>query len=112
MESSLKKLEQNKYELTVELGKSELGGYVESVEQRMAQEVKIDGFRKGKAPKDSLRKEVGEKKILEEALDVAVRDSLAKTIEKERLEVIQVADLNIKENSSAKLINPPILFLL
>jgi len=104
MESTLKKIEQNKYELTVELGKEELARYVKLAESRISQEVKVDGFRKGKVPQDMLRKEVGDKFILEEALDLAVRDSLAKTIEKENLEVLNVSDLNIKENSASKLL--------
>lgn len=104
MESSLKKIEQNKYELTVELGKNELSEYLKRVEVRISQEVKLDGFRKGRAPKDLIRKEVGESYILEEALDLAMRDSLSRTIEKEQLEVLKVADLVVKENSASKLI--------
>ncbi|OGM99622.1 MAG: trigger factor [Candidatus Yanofskybacteria bacterium RIFCSPHIGHO2_02_FULL_41_29] len=104
MESSLRKVEQNKYELTVDLGREELAGYVKQVESDISQQVKLKGFRKGKAPKNLIRDEVGDRHILEEALDLALRDSLARTIEKEKIEVLRVADLNIKENSAKRLL--------
>lgn len=104
MESSLKKIEQNKYELTVEIGREELTGYIKLTEAKISQGVKLDGFRKGKAPKDKIRNEVGDKYILEEALDLALRDSLAKTLDKEKLEVLKVSDLNVKENSPSRLV--------
>ena len=104
MTSSLKKLEQNKYELSVEVGRDELAYYIKLAEDRITQGLKVDGFRKGKAPRDLIRKEVGDKAILEEALDVALRDSLAKTLEKDNIDALKVSDLNIKENSASKLL--------
>lgn len=103
MESSLKKLDQNKYELAVEVGKEELVKYLELAESRISHKTKINGFRKGKAPREMIHKEVGDQPILEEALDLALRDSLTKTIDKEGLEVLKVDDLSIKENSASKL---------
>jgi trigger factor len=104
MESSLKKLEQNKYELSVEVGREELTRYIDLAEGRIANSLQIDGFRKGKVPRDRMRKEVGDKAILEEALDIAIQDSLSKTIEKNSLDVLKVSDLSVKENTSAKLL--------
>ena len=104
MNSSLKKISSNKYELTVDLGREELSGYVKKAEKVITDEVKIDGFRKGKVPKDRIRKEVGDQYILEQALDIAVQDSLAKTINEKKLEVLEVSGLNVKENSASKLL--------
>jgi len=102
--SSLKKIEQNKHELTVELNREELSSYVKKAEDRIAGEVQLDGFRRGKAPKDLIKKQVGEQYILEQALDLALHESLAKTLDEQRLEVMNVSGLNIKENSATKLI--------
>ena len=104
MESSLKKLQQNNFELTIELGREDLAGYVHQAEDKIAKEVQMDGFRKGKAPKEMIRDKIGEKHILEEALDIALQDSLARTIEKDKLDVLKVSDLNIKDNSASKLL--------
>ncbi|MDP3792877.1 MAG: trigger factor [bacterium] len=104
MESSLKKVEQNKYELSVEVGHDDLKRYVKIAEDRIAREIKIDGFRQGKVPLDRIRQEVGDDSILEEGLNIALQDSLAKTLDKEDLEVLKVSDLKIKENSTSKLL--------
>ena len=104
MNSTLKKLQQNNYELTVELGREELDKYVHSAEDKIVREVQIDGFRKGKAPRDVVRKKVGSQHILENALDIAVHDSLERAIEKDRLEVLKMSQFEVKENSPTKLL--------
>ena len=104
MNSSLKKISSNRYELTVDLGREELSDYIKKAEKAITDEVRVDGFRKGKAPKDLIRKEVGDQYILEQALDIAVQDSLAKTLNEKKLEVLEVSGLNVKENSASKLL--------
>ena len=89
MESTLKKISGNKYKLTIELGHEELASYIKTVESKVSREAKIDGFRKGKAPKNLIRKEVGEEFILQEALNLALQDSSSKAIDKEGLEVLE-----------------------
>ncbi|MBI2065327.1 MAG: trigger factor, partial [Candidatus Yanofskybacteria bacterium] len=78
-------------------------------ENQIVQEVQVDGFRKGKASKDAVRKKVGNQYILEVALDIAVHDSLNKAIEKDGLEVLKMSKLEVKENSPDKLIYQVIL---
>ncbi|OGN07992.1 MAG: trigger factor [Candidatus Yanofskybacteria bacterium RIFCSPHIGHO2_02_FULL_39_10] len=109
MNSTVKKIKQNNIELTVELGREELDKYVQSAEDQIVREVQIDGFRKGKASKDAVRKKVGNQYILETALDIAVHDSLEKAIEKDKLEVLKMAQLEVKENSPAKLVYKVVL---
>lgn len=104
MESTLKKLKKNEYELTVELGREELDVYVKRAEARISAGFQMDGFRRGKVPSDVIRKEVGDKLILEEAMAIALNDSLAKTLEEQKLEAIKVSEVNMKENSASKLI--------
>lgn len=104
MNSSLKKVEHNKYDLTVELNREDLAGYLRLAEDRIARELRVDGFRKGKAPRDLVRQKAGDQYILQEALDTALKDSLAKTIDKDNLDVLKVYDLNIQDNSSSRLL--------
>lgn len=103
MTSSLKKLPDSKVELSVELNKEELLSYVDLAEDRLARDVQLDGFRKGKIPKDLLRQKIGAAKIREEALEIAVQTSMTKAVEKEKLEVIDKVDFKIKENSPERL---------
>lgn len=103
MQSSVKKIDSGIIELTVELVKDELQGYVSSVEERIGQEVAIDGFRKGKAPKDLVKKHVGAGEVLQAALENALEDSLAKVIRERDLDVASSTNLAIKENTGDKL---------
>lgn len=104
MEASLKKVKENIYELLVELGREELGEYLENAEKQIARGVQIDGFRKGKVPRNKIRTHVGDAYILEAALNVAIHDSLSKTIQEKKLEVLRISDPDIKENNNSKLI--------
>lgn len=104
MNSSLQKNNPNKYELTVELNRDDLAGYLKMAENMISEEVQIDGFRKGKVPREKVREKVGDQHILEQALDIALQDSLAKILNEQKLEVIEASNLSIKENSAAKLI--------
>jgi len=104
MNSSSKKINESELELTIELGKEDLDGYVMMTEEKLSREIEIKGFRKGKVPKDAIRKEIGAARILEEALDLAMRDSLAKVVMAERLDVVDTTDLKIIENTPTKLL--------
>ncbi len=104
MTSSIKKIKDSQVELTVDLDKHDLLGYITETEKRLAASVRIEGFRPGKVPKEVLRNKIGEQAIKEEALSLAVQSSLAKAISAEKLEVIEQSDFKIKENLGDKLV--------
>ena len=111
MNHTLKKIDQNQTELIVELAKDDLREYIDRTESELGKDLQLDGFRKGRAPKDLLKKNLDAKQVLEAALDMAMKESLAKTIEKEKLDVLDVSKLEIKENTSDKLVYKVILTL-
>lgn len=111
MNHTFKKIDQNQTELIVELVKDDLKTYIDKVESELGRDLQLDGFRKGKVPKDLLKKSLDAKRVLESALDLAMKDSLAKTIGKEGLDVLSFSELEIKENSSDKLVYKVILTL-
>ncbi len=104
MESILKKISSVQYELTVEIGREELARYLTSAENNLSRDFQVDGFRKGKVPRELLRKHLGDQTILEAALDIAVKDSLSKTIHEKDLDVLDASGLKVVENSSQKLV--------
>jgi len=63
-------------EFAVELSASEFQPYISKGAQKLAQEIKIEGFRPGKAPYDLVKQKVGEITILEEAANLAIRNIL------------------------------------
>lgn len=103
MTSSIKKLKNSQVELLVDLNKEDLLSYAEETEKKLAQEVELKGFRAGKAPKEMIRKKVGEDKIREESLNLAVQSSLAAVLSEQKLNVIDQADFKILENSKDRL---------
>ena len=54
MTHQLKKIDQFQGELVVELDKNELRAYIDRAESILGQDLQIDGFRKGKTPKDRI----------------------------------------------------------
>lgn len=111
MNHTLKKIETDRRELIVELIKEDLKVYIDRVEFELGKDFQLDGFRKGKVPKDRLKNNLDAKQVLESALDLAMKDSLAKIIEREELDVLNVSNLEIKENSPDKLVYKVILTL-
>jgi len=104
MTSTNKKIDIDHIELAIELNHDELAEYVRLAEDALVQEVDIDGFRPGKAPREKVRQHVGEAKVLESALQTAVQRSLEKIIAEQKLDVIEATDLSVKENTPDKLV--------
>ena len=111
MKHNLKKSNKNQAELLVELLKDDLKMYLDRAEIELGRGFQVDGFRKGKVPNDMVRKNIDSKYILELALDLALKDSLAQVIDKEGLDVLNVSDLIVKENTADKLVYTVALIL-
>ena len=104
MTFSTKTLKDSQIELTVNLDKEDLISYTQEAEKELAKRLKLEGFRPGKAPKEMVRKALGEQAIKEEALNLAVQSSLAKALAEQKLDVLDQSDFQIKENASDKLV--------
>lgn len=111
MTHQFKKIDQFQKELTVELVKDDLKRYVERTEDILGQDLKVDGFRKGKVPKDQLKKHLDPAVVLESALDVAIRESLARVIQEEDLDMMSFSKPEVKENTPEKLVYKVLLVL-
>lgn len=104
MRSTIKKLPESKVQLEVSLSKEELQDFAREAEKKLANEIRIKGFRAGKVPKELVRQQMGEQKIKEEALSIAVQSSFADVVKKEKLDVISQTDFKIKENTPEQLV--------
>ena len=72
MKSSVEALEGNKVKLSVEVEQSELDKAIDGAFKRIAREVKIPGFRPGKAPRRILEARLGVDMARQEALREAL----------------------------------------
>jgi trigger factor len=105
MEIRSNQLKSSEVELEVELMADELREYVSQTEKNLGADLDIKGFRKGKVPSDVVRKTVGEAKIREEALSLAIKDSFARAVVEKELELLEPAQgVDIKENTKDKLV--------
>ncbi len=103
MTFTTKKLKDSQVELTVDLNKDDLVLYMTEAEKVLGKEIKVEGFRPGKAPKEMIRKKIGEQAIKEEALNLAIQSSLAKALAEQKLDILDQSDFKIKENSTERL---------
>jgi trigger factor len=72
MDVSVKKLPQSKAEITVTLPWSEWEKEIGHAAEHLAEEVKIEGFRKGKIPRAMLEKKIGRNTLLIEGAEHAI----------------------------------------
>jgi len=88
MNITKKDLGKSQIELTVEITAEEFKPHILRGAERVSKEVKIEGFRPGKAPYEILKAKIGEMTILEEAarlavdktVDSAIRDNVTEQI--------------------------------
>jgi len=109
MQSHTTPIKDWKTTLTVELDRAELQRYIDQVEAQAISEVEIDGFRKGKVPKDIARKHIDHAQLLQAALEQALHRSLSLAMSEQSLDVLRVSDLSIKENTAEKLLYSVVL---
>lgn len=100
MNSSVKNLNPNQIKLTVELDKEELKKYIAEAETALGADLELKGFRKGKAPKDVVRKHLDPDQVRGLALEMALEQSLSDTVREKELDVIETSQLNIEKNEA------------
>lgn len=80
MNISKKDLGKSQIEITVELSAEEFKPYVLRGAEKVSEQVKIEGFRPGKAPYEILKAKIGEMTILEEGARIAIDKTVDKAI--------------------------------
>ncbi len=97
MKINKKELPKNQLELSIEITPSEYQKFLEKTAQEMSQNIKISGFRPGKAPYEVLKKKLGEMHIFEHALDSILTHFYFEAIVQEKLEPISHPQVNIEK---------------
>lgn len=76
MKTKLKKLSDSRVELTVTLDAKDLKPAKEKASEKLAKELKVEGFRKGKVPAEVAKKFIPENDLNAETVDFAVRTTV------------------------------------
>jgi len=85
MKVSKKDLKKGKYKLTITVEPEDLLNYNKSIYEKDAKDVKISGFRPGKAPRKLIEEAIGITKLLSESIDVAVQQEYYMAIQQEKM---------------------------
>lgn len=75
MENTIKDLEKSQKEISVKISDAEMQKYVEKAVEEIAKNIELDGFRKGKVPKEVVKQKVSMDKVYEEAAHMAIEES-------------------------------------
>ncbi len=76
MKTKVKKLSDSRVEITVTLDKKDLKPAEEKALVKLAKEIKVEGFRKGKVPAEIAKKFIPENDLNAETIDMAVRSTV------------------------------------
>lgn len=97
MKTKLKNISDVKVELTISLGAEELKAAEQVALTKLAKEVKIEGFRKGKAPLEMVAAQVDPNSLSQETLENALSKSVAEAFLKEKVQAINRPEVDVKK---------------
>lgn len=95
IKSEIKKLPQSQAEITVTVSWDEWEKFIDQAAVEYSKEIKIEGFRAGKAPKDMVEKKVGKAALLDAAAQKAVQATYPKVVSEEKIEAIGKPQANV-----------------
>lgn len=101
MKSTVEPLEGNKVRLSIEVDETELEPAIEAAFKRIAQEVRLPGFRPGKAPRKLLEARLGPGVAREEALRDAVPGFYADAITTHEVDAIASPEIDITDGAES-----------
>ncbi len=95
MKSAVESLEDNKVKVSVEVDETEFDKAMDAAFRRIAREVRIPGFRPGKAPRRILEARIGTAAAREEALREALPEYYAQAVRENDVDVIAPPEIDI-----------------
>ena len=101
MKTSVETLEGNKVRLSVEVDEDEFEAAVDSAFKRIANEIKIPGFRPGRAPRKLLEARLGTGVAREEALREALPGYYADAVRAHEVDVIAAPEIDITDGEES-----------
>ena len=97
MKTSIKHLSATKVEVTVNLGVEELAIAEEVALKKLGQELKIPGFRKGKAPISAVAKNVDESTLQERIINEAISNAVASSYIDNNIQSLERPFVDVKK---------------
>lgn len=95
----IKKLPKSQLEIKIKVLASEFQRFIDRTISQLGQNLEIEGFRRGKVPKEVIEQKIGQNKILKEAAQLAIKENYFKVISKNEIEAIA--------NPEVEILSPP-----
>ena len=95
METRIQNLPQSEIEMEVEISPEEFHVFIEKAYADFSKNLKVEGFRQGKVPKEIIEREVGTDRIFKEAGDQAVKEKYLQAILENKVEPISSPEISI-----------------
>jgi len=93
--SSIENLDDSKVKVTIEVSEDQIEDAIDDAFKKIAQEVKMPGFRKGKAPRKVLEAKFGKEYARSEALNEIIGDVYFQAVNEHELDVIAQPEVEI-----------------
>jgi trigger factor len=84
----IKKLPKSQVEIEISVPAAEFEKFIEAAAEELSKDLKIDGFRPGKAPRKVVEQKVGAEKILAHGAERAIKKTYVDAISKNKLDTI------------------------
>ena len=97
MKHELKKLEKSQVEIRITVPAEEYKKDLEKAAVRLSERAAIKGFRPGKAPYDMVKQQLGEGKIMEEAVEHVVQRTYFEAVQAEKLKTVGMPQISIEK---------------
>jgi trigger factor len=97
MQYTTKQLPKSLLEISLTVSAEELEKFVPETVEELSKEIKVEGFRPGKAPYDVLKAQIGEMKIYEHAAEHAIWQCYGKILEKENINALGAPRFEIQK---------------
>ena len=104
MKTTVSPLEGNKVKLSVEVDEDEFDKAVDAAFRKIAREVRIPGFRPGKAPRKVLERRLGSDVGREQALHDSLPEFYARAVGENELDAIDQPEIDITSNGEDGLV--------
>lgn len=95
MNVNVKKIGKSEVEIKVSIPWGEWQAFTEKAAEEISQDVKIKGFRPGKAPKNMVEQKVGKGSVLETAARKAIQKTYPEVIQQEKIEALGSPQIEI-----------------
>lgn len=95
MRTEIKNLSESKIEILFEVPWEQVLPYLDSAASKLSENLRVAGFRSGKIPRKIVEKEIGEGKVLNNGVELLIKEKYPKFVIENKLEVISQPRIEI-----------------